>query len=207
MGGHQAGEVASKVAAETISATLLDSLRRARRLQSPSRLVKRAIQKANAKIYKMASTNPQLSAMGTTLTLGLRLDNLLYLGHVGDSRAYLIRKGKMQQLTEDHSVVASLLKAGMITPEEAKTHVERGKIFRCLGVSPQVDIDVCNRLLRSGDGLVFCTDGLTNHIADNEILDGVEKGGNAYSTCQNLIHLANLRGGEDNISLIVVKIK
>lgn len=207
MGGHQAGEVASKMAAETISSTILDSLSRAKKLPPPSHLVKQALKKANTQIYKMAGTSPQLSAMGTTLTLGLRVANMLYLGHIGDSRAYLIRRGRIRQLTEDHSVVASLLKAGMITPEEAKTHAERGKIFRCLGVSTEVDIDVSNRLLQSGDSLVFCTDGLTNHVSDSEILDSVEKESNADSACQKLIHLANLRGGEDNISLIVVKIK
>jgi protein phosphatase len=213
MGGHQAGEVASKMAVQIISATLSDKLREPRSVISPSLLVKQAIDKANTEIYTRACSNPHLSSMGTTVTLGLRLDDRLYLGQVGDSRAYLIRGGRIKQLTEDHSVVAHLLKAGMITPEEAETHPDRGKIFRCLGTSAQVAVDTYNQssnkgklILQGDDSLVFCTDGLTGHVIDDEILDCVQKG-NAYSTCQDLVRLANLRGGEDNISLIVVKMK
>jgi len=214
MGGHQAGEVASKMAVQIISTTLLDKFREAKGAPSPSLFVKQAIEKANAEIYASASGNPHLSSMGTTVTLGLRLDNRLYLAHAGDSRAYLIRKGKIKQLTEDHSVIAQLLKAGMITPEEAKTHPDQGKIFRCLGTSEQVVIDTYaqggkkdNLILQNGDILVFCTDGLTGHVTDDEILDCVQRGDDARSTCRDLILLANLRGGEDNISLIVVSAK
>jgi protein phosphatase len=214
MGGHQAGEVASKMAVRIISTTLLDKFREAKGVSSPSLFIKQAIEKANAEIHARAHSNPQLSSMGTTVTLGLRLDNTLYLGHVGDSRAYLIRGGRIKQLTEDHSVVAQLLKAGMITPEEAKTHPDQGKIFRCLGTSEQVAIDTYsqsgkkdNLILQNGDSLVFCTDGLTGHVSDDEILDCVQKGNDAHSTCRDLILLANLRGGEDNISLIVVRVK
>jgi serine/threonine protein phosphatase PrpC len=211
MGGHEAGEVASKMAVQIISSTLLDKLREPGGLLSPSLSVKQAIEKANIEIHTRACNNAYLSSMGTTVTLGLRLDNRLYLGHVGDSRAYLIRGGRIKQLTEDHSVVAHLLKAGMITPEEKETHPDRGKILRCLGTTARVTIDTYNQrgkedklILQSEDSLVFCTDGLTLHVTDDEILDCVQKG-NAYTICQDLIHLANLRGGEDNISLIVVK--
>lgn len=214
MGGHQAGEVASKMAVRIISTTLLDKFREAKGAPSPSLFVKQAIDKANAEIHARACSNPQLSSMGTTVTLGLRLEDRLYLGHVGDSRAYLIRKGGIKQLTEDHSVVAQLLKAGMITPEEAKTHPDRGKIFRCLGTSAEVAIDTYGQsgkkdylILQNGDSLVFCTDGLTGHVTDDEILDYIHKGDDAHSTCRDLILLANLRGGEDNISLIVVSAK
>lgn len=214
MGGHQAGEVASKMAVQIISNTLLDNLRGSGGALSPSLFVKQAIYKANAAIHAGASGNPHLSSMGTTVTIGLRLDNRLYLGHVGDSRAYLIRKGSIKQLTEDHSVVAQLLKTGMITPEEAKTHPDQGKIFRCLGTSSEVAIDTYDQsskkdklILKNGDSLVFCTDGLTGHVTDDEILDCVQKGNDAHSTCRDLILLANLRGGEDNISIILVRVK
>ncbi len=214
MGGHQAGEVASKMAVRIISTTLLDDFREAKGAPSPSLLVKQAIDKANAEIHASASSNPHLSSMGTTVTLGLRLDNGLYLGHVGDSRAYLIRGEGIKQLTEDHSVVAQLLKAGMITPEEAKTHPDRGKIVRCLGTSEQVAIDTYSQsgkkdklALQNGDSLVFCTDGLTGHVSDEEILGCVQKSDDAHSACRDLILLANLRGGEDNISLILVQVK
>jgi len=213
MGGHQAGEVASKMAVQIISATLLENLRESRGLLSPSLSVKQAIEKANVEIHARACSNPQLVSMGTTITLGLRIDDRLYLGHVGDSRAYLIRGGRIKQLTADHSVVAQLLKAGMITPEETETHPDRGKIIRCLGTSAQVAIDTYNQsgnkdklILQADDSLVFCTDGLTGHVTDDEILECVQKG-NANSICQNLVRIANHRGGEDNISLIVVKMQ
>jgi protein phosphatase len=214
MGGHQAGEVASEMATQMISATLLDSLRQASESLSPSHLVKQAMERANTEVYNMAGSNPEFSTMGTTVTLGLRLGNELYLGHIGDSRAYLIRKGRIQQLTEDHSLVACLLKAGAITLEEAKMHPDRGKILRCLGVSAGVTIDTYRQTgnqdkltLHNGDSLVFCTDGLTGYVSDGEILDCLQGGGNAHSICQDLVNLANLRGGEDNISVIVVKVK
>jgi serine/threonine protein phosphatase PrpC len=214
MGGHQGGEVASKMAVETISTDLLNSMNHKSESVSPFLTIKQAIEKANAEIHARACSNPHLSSMGTTVTLGLRLDDRLYLGNVGDSRAYLIRGGRIKQLTEDHSVVAQLLKAGMITPEEAKTHPDRGKILRCLGTSAQVTIDIYGHsgngdklILQGDDSLVFCTDGLTGHVSDNEILDCVKKGDDAHSTCRDLVCLANLRGGEDNISLIVVKVK
>jgi serine/threonine protein phosphatase PrpC len=214
MGGHQAGEVASKMAVQIISAAILDRCKTANYLKSPSLLIKEAFNKANAEIYNRACANPLLSAMGTTVTLGLRLDDKLYMGHVGDSRCYLIRGKKIKQLTEDHSVVAHLLKAGMITPEEAKTHPDREKILRCLGPSARIAIDIHNNVnkknklfLQANDTLVFCTDGLTEHVCDNEILEYVEKKDYANSICRDLIRLANSRGGVDNISLIVIRIK
>jgi serine/threonine protein phosphatase PrpC len=213
MGGHQAGEIASKMAVQIISATLLERFKASESMTSPYLLVKEAFNKANAEIYARAHASPLLSSMGTTATLGLRLDDRLYLGHIGDSRAYLIRAGKIKQLTEDHSVVAQLLKAGMITPEEAETHPDRGKILRCLGTSAQVAIDTNSQrdnkdqlILKGDDSLVFCTDGLTRHVSDNEILVCVKKA-DAYTACGDLIRLANSRGGEDNISLIIVKVK
>lgn len=214
MGGHQAGEVASKMAVQIISTTLFDRFKEVDGITSPSLLIEEAFHKANAEVYARALINPLLSSMGTTVTLGLRLDDRLYLGHVGDSRTYIIRGGGIKQLTEDHSVVAQLLKAGMITQEEAKTHPDQGKILRCLGTSTEIAIDTYSRsrkkdylTLQNGDSLVFCTDGLTIHVTDDEIFDCVQIGGAADNICRNLILLANSRGGKDNISLIVIKVK
>lgn len=212
MGGEQAGEVASAKAVEAISSAVLENLITPDKLQSPFELVRNSIEKANSEIYNMARSNPQLSNMGTTVTMGLRVNNELYLGHVGDSRAYLIRAGEIRQLTQDHSVVAGLLKAGMITLEEARQHPDQGKIFRCLGGSQNVFVDTYKNLgneekliLQHGDSLVFCSDGLTAHVSDEEILAEVEKSNDACKACQRLIWLANERGGTDNISVIVTK--
>ena len=212
MGGEQAGEVASTRAVAGISSFILDSLRTPNKPQSFSELVRQAIEKASVELYHLARNDQKLSSMGTTVTLGLRVNNELYLGHVGDSRAYLIRRSVIRQLTQDHSVVAGLLKAGMITQEEARQHPDRGKIFRCLGSSPNILIDTYKEIgneekliLQRGDSLVFCTDGLATHVSDDEILTEIEKPDDAYDACQRLIWLANQRGGTDNISVIVVK--
>ncbi len=206
MGGHNSGEVASETASRIISETLLDSLKPVSRAQSPSHIVKRAIEKANKEIYKLAGAKPELEAMGTTITLGLRLDNQIYIGHVGDSRAYLIRQGRILQLTEDHSLVAYLLKEGKITPQEAEIHPERGKIFRCLGVPGNVGADVLNYTLCNSDSLLFCSDGLNAYVSDDEILDHLLLREAASQTCKKLVNLSNSRGGGDNTSVIVINI-
>ena len=213
MGGHQAGEVASDMAIQIISETLSDSLNQGGGRLSPNLLIGQAVDKANTEIYKKARSKPQLFNMGTTVTLGLRLDNRLYIGHVGDSRAYLVRNGRIRPLTEDHSLVAQLLKEGMISAEEAKTHPDRNKIYRCLGVSTRVDIDSYRKVgskdwlsLHSGDTLVFCTDGLSGYVSDVDYLDCLLHADGAESACRELVRLANLKGGEDNISVIVVRV-
>ncbi len=213
MGGHRAGEVASQMATRILSTTLIDSLRREGKSRPPSYLVKHTIEKANRQIFNMAVSRPELYSMGTTITVGFRLNNALYLGHVGDSRAYLIRKGTIRQLTEDHSLVARLLKEGKITPEEAKKHPDRGKILRCLGASDNVTVDTliqngkARRLkLYNSDTLLFCSDGLTSHVPDSEIFYYIEKSDNAGNACRRLIDLANHKGGGDNISIIIVKV-
>jgi len=213
MGGHRAGEVASEMAMQIVSTTLIDSMKREGKSRSPSNLVKHAVEQANKQIFDMAATRPELYSMGTTITLGFRLDDALYLGHVGDSRAYLIRKGTIRQLTEDHSLVAQLLREGKITLQEAKRHPDRGTILRCLGASGDVTVDAFiqngeERILTlyNGDTLLFCSDGLTSEVPDYEILDCVEESNNATDACRKLIDLANYRGGGDNISIIIVKV-
>lgn len=220
MGGHASGEVASEMATRIISETLTEKLTSESNPESesgplsPSQLVQEAIVKANQEIFKTAGSRPELHNMGTTVTLGLRLDNSLYLGHVGDSRAYLCRKGKLRQLTEDHSLIAKLLKEKIITQEEAKTHPDRGKILRCLGVSEDVEVDPYNQdgkehklVLQPEDSLLFCSDGLTGYASDREILNCMKEKDSADLICRNLISLANSNGGGDNVSVIVVKVK
>lgn len=214
MGGHRAGEVASSRAIEIISSTILDKIKTPDTETTLPQIVLEAIEKANNEIRTIAQSNPAFSGMGTTVTLGLRAGNQLYLGHVGDSRAYLIRGGKITRLTHDHSLVAGLIEAGMITEEESKHHPDRNKIFRCLGNSPQVSIDTYREIgdedsliLQQGDNLAFCSDGLTNHVSDSEILVVVVEAKSANQACQRLITMANQSGGDDNISIIVVKSK
>ena len=213
MGGHQGGEIASKIATQVVSTVILDNLLYASDFQDPFYLVKEAIKEANKKIYKMTINRRELRSMGTTITVGLRLDNELYVGHVGDSRAYLIREGGIKQLTSDHSLIAHLLKEGTITPVEARTHPDRGVILRCLGMSEEVDVDsyyqegkLAKLLLKKDDSLVFCSDGLTNYVKDEELFEYVRTYRKSDEVCKRLIDLANSRGGADNISVIVVKV-
>jgi|GEM_PF-257699 len=212
MGGHAAGEIASAKAVEKIASCILDALNSQNGSRSFSQLVKDAIATANHEIYSMAQSSPGLSSMGTTVTLGLRVNNELYLGHVGDSRCYLVRDGKIARLTRDHSVVGGLLERGVITKEQARVHPDRGKIYRCLGSASEVSIDTCETTgygegleLRSGDKLVFCTDGMTSNVSDEEILECVKKRKDVNSICRDLVQLANVKGGEDNISVVVVE--
>jgi len=212
LGGHQGGEIASEIATRVVSTTLLNRLTGIT-FNNPFLLVKEAIEKANKQIFEIAGTKQELRSMGTTITMGLRLDNELYIGHVGDSRAYLIKGQEIKQLTVDHSLIAQLLKEGTITPEEARTHPDRGRILRCLGMSGKVKVDSYYQdgketklILENKDSLLFCSDGLTNHVADTEILACIAKNKTALKVCNNLVDLANARGGEDNISVIFVSV-
>jgi protein phosphatase len=212
MGGHQAGEIASDIAVKSISIIIKDKLETNEKISDPNQLIAAAVEKANQEIYKTATTSPELFTMGTTVTLGLRLDERLYIGHVGDSRAYLVRKNRLHQLTEDHSLVARLVKERIITAEEAKTHPDRNKIFRCLGIMEKVAVDSYQKVsgkkwlsLETGDILLFCSDGLSGYVSNAEILkclllpDGLER------ACRELVNLANSKGGEDNITIIAVR--
>jgi protein phosphatase len=206
MGGHRAGEVASKMASSVVSSFLLENMKQARLEQSPVQLVRQAIEKANSAIWETAAGEPGLSSMGTTLTLGFRLDDELYIGHVGDSRAYLVRGDKILRLTEDHSLVAALVKEGAITPAEAKSHPDSGKILRSLGTSGTIEIDNINIKLQTGDVILFCSDGLTASVSDAEILACLKPAGEPGNVCKKLVALANSRGGGDNTSVIVVNV-
>jgi len=206
MGGERAGEVASARAIKTIARVIWSSLSDGVAADF-NELVRVAIETANNEIYLSARDDPALSSMGTTVTLGLRIGEALYVGHVGDSRAYLLREGTLTRLTEDHSLVAGLLKAGIITSEQAKTHPERGKIFRSLGNAPTVVVDSLKErlMLHAGDTLILCSDGLVDHVTDDELLAVGTQAGTAHGACSQLIALANRMGGYDNITLIVVK--
>ena len=215
LGGHQGGEVASEMAMRTISALLLSGLTRLSAADSPSHLLEGAIQNAHHKILELAASRPELQGMGTTVTVGLRLDLNLYVGHVGDSRAYLARDRRLIQLTEDHSVVALLLRQGTITPQEAISHPDRGKILRCLGVTENVTVDTAlsgidalqgKLVLRRDDALVFCSDGLHGYISDAAILDCLSRWADPPEACRRLVDLANSAGGADNTSVIVVRV-
>jgi serine/threonine protein phosphatase PrpC len=157
---------------------------------------------ANNQVY----TQAEQSGMATTLAAVLIIDTMAYIANVGDSRVYLLNRGQLRQITNDHSLVASLVAAGEITPEEAYTHPRRNIITRCLGTQPDIQVDLFTEELHSGDSLLLCSDGLWEMVRNNKIQEAAIEANDAQSACERLVKLANQNGGVDNVSVIMVKV-
>jgi serine/threonine protein phosphatase PrpC len=195
MGGAQAGELASRLAAEAIEGDSGDG--------DAAERVTTLVQAANRRVYERSRADSAVSGMGTTMTIALVEGGVVTIGHVGDSRAYLIRDGVLQQLTDDHSLVAELVRSGKLTPEEAETHPQRSVITRALGTDPDVDVDTLTVETQAGDVFLLCSDGLTSMVGDEAILRIVEQQRSDLDTAaRELIALANRGGGEDNITVV-----
>ncbi len=200
MGGAQAGEVASKLAASAHAGA--DSTQ-----QSGLERVDALIQEANRRIYDRASTDPSASGMGTTMTVALVEGMTVAIGHVGDSRAYLVRGDSMEQLTDDHSLVNELLKSGKLSEEEAHVHPQRSVITRAVGTDPDVDVDAFTIEAEEGDVFLICSDGLTDMVSDVDILDVVDRyRDDLDKAVRSLVQTANKEGGEDNITAVAFRI-
>jgi PPM family protein phosphatase len=200
MGGAQAGEVASRLAASALEAGNSDGLDGLERLDA-------LIQEANRRIYDRASTDPSASGMGTTMTVALVEGMTVAIGHVGDSRAYLVRGEQMEQLTDDHSLVAELLKTGKLSEEEAQVHPQRSVITRAVGTDPDVDVDAFAIEAEENDVFLICSDGLTDMVEDEEILEVVhEHRDDLDKAVQALVAAANRGGGDDNITAVAFRI-
>ena len=200
MGGAQAGEVASRLAAaafrEFHDADDLD----------PEPRLAAIIQEANRRIFERAAGDAQVSGMGTTITAALVVEDGLVIGHVGDSRAYRLRGGRFEQLTDDHSLVADLVRSGRLSPEEADTHPQRSVITRALGTDPEVDVDTFTVAAEAGDLFLLCSDGLTTMVADDEIRDLVSGASDLQQAGKSLVKAANKAGGEDNVTVVLVRV-
>jgi len=197
MGGHNAGEVASAIAVETIANRLRD-----RRL-APHERLRRAVYAANAAIYDKARENAGMSGMGTTATVLLIENGEAHIAHVGDSRCYLLRNKVLMQLTSDHTLVEELLLQGAITPADARNHPNRNVITRALGTELSVKVDLLRVRVQKGDVFLLCSDGLTGPVSDHnimEILTSRMKGENKISA---LVELAIDAGGHDNITALL----
>jgi protein phosphatase len=200
MGGAQAGEVASRLAASALEGGDSDGL------EGPER-VDALIQEANRRIYDRASTDPSASGMGTTMTVALVEGMTVAMGHVGDSRAYLVRGERMEQLTEDHSLVNELQKSGKLSAEEAQAHPQRSVITRAVGTDPDVDVDGFTIEAEEGDIFLICSDGLTDMVGDEEILELVHRNrDDLQKVVEALVAAANRGGGEDNITAVAFRI-
>ena len=199
MGGHNGGEVASEIAVNSIKMYVENNFHAYSNIDE---LVRDCILDANKKIYKKALENNNLKGMGTTITLSVIFNNNIYIGHVGDSRAYILRDNKLTQVTEDHSYINELLKKGAITKEEAEIHPMKNLITRAVGTDEYIVIDTYEKHLIGGDILIICSDGLTRHVSDDEIFEIVK---NRDNQAECLLNLANERGGKDNISIVIAR--
>ena len=203
MGGHEGGQVASRIAVEDIQQAYLTSAQ-----ADPQHRLLEAFHEIHRHIQQHAGQNPDLLGMGTTCTAFALVGNHLYYAHVGDSRLYLLRPGnRLRLLTNDHTLVARLLETGAIVPEKAESHPQRHVLTSAVGVADEIDPDFCAEplLLRKSDVLLLCTDGLWGQISDSEIQQILPSKSPA-DACRTLVQLAKERGGPDNITLQIARI-
>lgn len=233
IGGHLGGESASHWAVEAIRRELdglfcppdprgtvllsqqeLDAgqfgkeITRQSSMSKVEKLVLQAIQRANQVVYEFAQTKPEIASdAGTTISMAVTLDDRVVIANVGDSRTYLSRAGKLRQITQDHSVVASLVSSGKIKSSEVYTHPQRNLIYRSLGQKSEVQVDTFIEVLKPGDYLLLCSDGLWEMVRDEKMIGQIiTKSESLQQACRQLVEAANKAGGNDNIGVVLVKI-
>lgn len=202
MGGHASGEVASRMAVEVIQ----EIYAKDRADQDVLDALRSAFEVANFSILQKSLEQDELNGMGTTATALVIKDDQIFVGHMGDSRAYLFRDSAIAQLTKDHSMVNRMVEQGLLSKEEANGHPQRNVIYKALGVNRDADLELIGPLpVHVNDIYLLCSDGLTNLVTDEEMLKIVKKE-NPKKACEKLIQLANKRGGDDNITVQIVKV-
>ncbi len=204
MGGANGGNVASTMAVKVISNRILDVYREGLSDHSIHNLLETAITAANMEIYDASMADLELRGMGTTVVVTIIAEQRLYIAHVGDSRAYLVKSDTMEQITRDHSIVQAMVEKGQLTEDQARTHPRKHFITRALGVDDSVECDYNEYTLSETDSLLICTDGLTNLLETDDIYRLVQSG-DAESAPERLIHAANMAGGSDNITVVLVE--
>lgn len=208
MGGHAAGEVASTLALETVKTFLSQNntslLEREDIAHNMPSILEEMLFQANQKVLETAGTDSELEGMGTTLTMLLVVKDQFWLGHIGDSRAYLINREGIFHLTEDHTLVTQLVRSGQISEEESNGHPQRHILTRALGTDEDSVFDIIPQSFWPGDILLLCTDGLHGLIDNDEIRNAVLAGGEPGTVLERLVQLANERGGKDNITAVLV---
>jgi protein phosphatase len=216
MGGEAHGEIASSLAVDTIekvcSSSKADSEvtlagTSGENWTEQTRLLQNAVLQANFGIYQSSQEHPEQRGMGATLTAGWINGSKLSLAHVGDSRAYLLRTGSLQQLTNDHSLVAEQVRRGIITPQQAEESEMQSVLLRALGAHPEVDVDIDEFDLFPRDVLLLCSDGLTRMVTEPEIAGTLQAETDPEKAAQKLVDLANERGGLDNVTVIVARLQ
>ncbi len=202
MGGHLAGEVAS----ETTIETLKEFARKIAEHSDPGTALAEGAQAANRAVYEKAVSDPSLTRMGTTLTAAIARDGKLSIAHVGDSRAYLFREGRLEQLTQDHTLVAEYVRHGRMSEEEAKMHPNRSIITRAIGVEPEIPVDTVTVELEEGDRILLCSDGLYSMVPDERIAEILSQNPGTFIAVRELVKAANAAGGEDNTTVVVIDV-
>ena len=203
MGGHAGGNVASEMAVDRISERIKTNYHRRMRNFSIKNMLESAIISASVDILERASKDASLQGMGTTVVAAVCVNDESVVASVGDSRCYHIRDGKITQITKDHSLVQELIDSGAITPEEAKIHPMRNVITRSIGLKDDVLVDFYDVSIEKGDKILLCTDGLTNHVSDEEIIE-CTRDDEIFNYADRLVKLANEKGGTDNITAVVI---
>jgi PPM family protein phosphatase len=215
MGGYKAGEVASGITVRTTMGLVKDAVDRedlSQRdpetgLTRPAILLRDAIQRANKIIHQTAKTQPNCEGMGTTVVAGLFFDDVLTIAHVGDSRLYRMREGRLEQVTQDHSLLQELVARGFYTPEEAARASAKNYVTRALGVEPTVDVEITEVPVQKDDVYLLCSDGLSDMVEDDDIQLTISTfGANLETLAKQLVALSNDNGGRDNISIVLVRV-
>lgn len=215
MGGHKGGEYASRICLNTLKDYLLLATRGQAPLQGErqagrsdnANLLGSAVCFANRAVFEAGLSNPEWRGMGTTLVAMTVRDNRVSIAHVGDSRAYLLRRGRFEQLTQDHSWVEEQVRAGLMSRDEALFAKGRNVLTRAVGQQETVAVDLDELELQAGDCLLLCSDGLFGMVADEEIAALLGTSSSAEAACRELVACANGRGGQDNISVVVVSLE
>ena len=200
MGGHKAGEFASRFTVEVVKEALAESSE-----ETPEAMIIQAITSANRKLLETAKQDSRMEGMGTTLVVATVIERTLYLANVGDSRLYLLND-EIKQVTKDHSLVQEMVRLGGIKQEEAKHHPDKNIITRAIGAKEDVEVDFYEYRLKQGDMILMCTDGLSNMVEDEEMLHIVKGSRDVVEAVEGLMERANQNGGKDNIGIVVVDV-
>ena len=198
MGGHKAGEFASRFTVEVVKDELAKSTE-----EGPEAMIRQAITSANQRLLETARQDSKLEGMGTTLVVATVIERTLYFANVGDSRLYLLNND-IKQVSKDHSLVQEMVRLGGIKQEDAKNHPDKNIITRAIGAKEQVEVDFYEYRLKKGDIVLMCTDGLSNMVEDTEILHVVKGSRDIVEAVEGLINKANENGGKDNIGIVAV---
>ncbi len=203
MGGAAGGNIASALAVKVISDKINASYNENMKDSSIKNLLASAITAANIEVYDMADARPELKGMGSTVVCSIVRDKQAFIAHAGDSRAYIADKNGIKQITTDHSMVQALVDEGKITPEEAENHPNKNIITRAVGVDKMIDIEFNQIPLNDEQTLILCTDGLSNYVSSNELLENISDG-QYYAFADRLVKKANNNGGGDNITVVAI---